>query len=57
MDTETVLQIIRILDRRINMPEHAHTTVSDTGFIILLRDHLQSFIETKLSIVENKTGE
>jgi hypothetical protein len=57
MDTETLIQVVKMLDSRINMPLWAHTTLSDGQFIINLRDYLQGNIESKLNAVENSTPE
>lgn len=57
MDTETLLQVIKMLDSRINMPLWAHTTMSDGEFIVSLRDHLQGCVDAKLNAAECNTGE
>lgn len=62
MDTQTVLDIIKMLDNQINNLEEAediwqeelHFGVKHLSFI---RDHLQSFIEGQLNAMENQTGE
>lgn len=57
MDTETTMQIIRMLDSRINMPTWAHVTLSDSEFIVNLRDLLQRCVDAKLDAAELSTGE
>lgn len=57
MDTETLLQVIRMLDSRINMPAWAHITLSDSEFIVNLRDLLQRCVDSKLNAAELSTGE
>lgn len=65
MDTSTVLEIIAMLDNKINIADkkaresypsdlsYLYQTASLTAF----RDHLQSYIEAQLSAAENSTGE
>jgi hypothetical protein len=57
MDTETLIQVVKMLDSRINMPLWAHTTLSDGEFIVNLRDYLQGNIESKLNAAELQSGE
>jgi hypothetical protein len=52
MDTSTVLEIIKMLDKRIETAQYEYLDAY-TQF----RDHLQSFIEGQLNAAENSTGE
>jgi len=68
MDTTTVLEIIKMIDARLNaqIEEHKEMTDDDedkyfyasSGIINgmeMIRDHLQSFIEAQVNAVENST--
>lgn len=60
MDTSTVLTIIGMLDARIRY--YDERAIDDDQFGMLqaytdFRDHLQSFIESQVSALENSTGE
>ena len=60
MDTSTVLTIIGILDARIRY--YDERTIDDDQLGMLqaytdFRDHLQSFIESQVSALENSAGE
>jgi hypothetical protein len=67
MDTTTVLQIIKMIDHRLDAEVNNIVNSqkkSDKHYFIgkaegyeELRDHLQSFIEGQLSAAENQTGE
>lgn len=69
MDTETVLEIIKMLDNQIdyvNVEEYEGydqydpTNIKNEGRYHALtdfRDHLQNFIENEISKAENQTGE
>ena len=57
LDTDTVLEIIRLLDRRIDLPDHAYTTMGDSKWLIHFRDYLQDYIEARVSAMENSTPE
>ena len=52
MDTTTVLEIIKMLDKRIETAQYEYLDAY-TQF----RDHLQSFIEAQLNAEENTTVE
>jgi hypothetical protein len=52
MDTKTVLQIIAMLDARIEIAQYEYLDAY-TQF----RDHLQEFIETQVNYAENTLGE
>lgn len=54
MDTATVLEIIRILDTRINLKPDEYTTMSDSMWIKSFRDHLQEFVERQISAYETE---
>jgi len=59
MDTTTVLEIIKMIDRSIktirdNYPDEGSKR---TQALYELQEHLQSFIEAQLNAVELKTGE
>ena len=59
MDTTTVLEIIKMLDTRIDHYEQIGY-LDDDQFgakwgLINFRDHLQSFIEGQLNAAENQT--
>ena len=55
MDIGTLLRVIKMLDSRINKPEWAHTTLTDSEFIVNLRDYLQGYIDAKLQYEEMGT--
>jgi hypothetical protein len=57
MDTQTILNIIAILDNRIDMHPYADKGMTDGEWIIAFRDHLQNYIEQKLGSAELITGE
>jgi len=68
MDTETVLEIIKMLDVRISTLNLLRGTFTKNLTIrrdnheahralVQFRDHLQSFIEGQLNALENQTGE
>jgi len=52
MDTETVLQIIAMLDTRIETAQYKYLDAY-TQF----RDHLQEYIESQVNYAENALGE
>lgn len=63
MDATTVLEIIKMIDAKVNNHKIklfkkgiTIVTPSETA-LIELRDHLQSFIEGQLNAAENNTGE
>jgi hypothetical protein len=61
MDTETVLQIIAMLDTRIDHYDQL-SFMDDDQFGAMwafksFRDHLQEYIEAQVSYAENQTGE
>ena len=55
MDTQTVLDIIKMIDNSISAP--GFNACLGYSNLINLRDHLQSFIEGQLNAEELKTGE
>jgi hypothetical protein len=64
MDTTTVLEIIKMLDRQINVYGGTNGNDCDNDYsqgrvdvCTELRDHLQSFIEGQLNVAENSTPE
>jgi hypothetical protein len=59
MDTTTVIEIIKMLDKQINVYSPADTDYSlgRVDVCTELRDHLQSFIEGQLNAAENSTPE
>jgi len=63
MDTTTVLEIIKMLDQRIDESDKALNEFGDddiAGSLNALesfRDHLQGYIESEVSKAENQTGE
>jgi hypothetical protein len=64
MDTTTVLEIIKMLDRQINVYGGISGNDCDNDYsqgrvdvCTELRNHLQSFIEGQVSAIENSTGE
>ena len=61
MDTSTVLTIIEMIDTRItnvqntcNPVDYDYPAIAE---LEILRDHLQSFIESQVSALENSAGE
>jgi len=52
MDTGTVLQIIAMLDARIEKAQYEYLDA-----YTIFRDHLQEFIEAQVNYAENETGE
>lgn len=52
MDIATLLEVIRMLDQRINLKPHEFTTMSDGKWIEAFRDHLQSCIDSQVSSME-----
>jgi len=67
MDTETVLEIIKIIDTRlikvkecqlvINVADDIAYFEGVEAILISLGDHLQALIEAQVNAVENQTGE
>ena len=65
MDTTTVLEMIKQLNSTITfynvfeVDEHDTTSykAGKRDSLIEFKDHLQSFIESQLSVAENNTGE
>lgn len=66
MDTTTVLEIIKIIDNRISnltTDYYNEGSLSDSEYhyriteIADLHNHLQGFIESQVSAIENQTGE
>ena len=57
MDTSTVLEIIKMIDTNLNNTKVIATNPFGYSGLIDLRNHLQKYIESQLSIAENSTGE
>ncbi len=64
MDTATVIKIIKMLDRQINVYGGTSGNDCDNDYsqgrvdvCTELKDHLQSFIEAQLNAAENSTPE
>jgi DNA-binding IscR family transcriptional regulator len=70
MDTTTVLEIIKMIDRQLDMingyalhnkggltETEAISAIAGRDTLNQLRDHLQSFIEGQLNAAENSTPE
>jgi hypothetical protein len=66
MDTTTVLEIIKMLDVRLDTLraeayakpiELDETSWDKSAELMNLRDHLQDYIEAQVSAIENSTGE
>lgn len=66
MDTQTVLDIIKMIDVRINKIKKCQLVVDEKDdkayfkgkedLAISLRDHLQEYIEAQVSAMETSTG-
>ena len=62
MDTQTVLDIIKMIDVQIHNLEQAEDIWQEeehfgVKHLSLLRDHLQDYIEARVSAMENSTPE
>ena len=61
MDTTTVLTIIGMLDARIRYYDEFHSyhdyEIGCETELTSFRNHLQSYIESQVSALENSTGE
>lgn len=55
LDTDTVLEIIKMLDERIKTAQSDWYNYQYLDAYEAFRDHLQSFIEGELNAVENQT--
>jgi hypothetical protein len=57
MDTTTILNIIAILDNRIDIHPYADKGMTDSEWIIAFRNHLQNYIEQQLNAAELQSEE
>jgi len=53
LDTTTVHGIIWMLDKRINLPDHAYTTMSDTAWLKHFRKELVEYLDFQDKCQEN----
>jgi hypothetical protein len=53
LDKDTVHGILWMLDKRINLPDHAYTTMSDTGWLKHFRKELVEYLDFQDKCQEN----